>query len=224
MADVLDVPIALRGSNRGTLARGVPRSTLNATAPPDAALLHGILRGDEASLRTLYGRYSGLMYALALRILGDRDLAEEVVQDVFLKCWNRSHTYDAERGSVAGWLMGITRNRAISLLRGRQHHARLRERSLPETETAGSPEQADECQALALQLSVRAAVDSLSTAHQQVIRMAYYGGCTQSEIAAALGEPLGTIKTRMRAAMERLRRSLCCLNGPEQGHREDGHT
>src|SRR2546429_8482636 len=87
--------------------------------------------GDESALESLYARYGGLVYTLALRIVGDPELAREVVQDTFLRSWDGRETYDARRGRVPWWLMGIARNRAIDLLRSRSHQARMRERTAP---------------------------------------------------------------------------------------------
>src|SRR5262249_47988366 len=99
-------------------------------APPvdDVDLLRRMRRGDEEALEALYARYGGLVYTLALRIVGDAELAREVLQDTFLRSWDGRESYDPSRGRVAWWLMGIARHRAIDLLRSRSHQARLRER------------------------------------------------------------------------------------------------
>lgn len=194
------------------------RETRRAAAEPsDLALFHALAKGDEAALAALYDRYGGLVYTLALRIVGDRHLAQEVVQDVFLRCWERAETYQPERGRVGAWLLGITRNRAIDLLRSRQHHARLREQDrLPPPGALEEPGQPDASETIALRQAVGAALDALPARQRQAIALAYYGGLTQAEIAQALGEPLGTIKTRMRDGMERLRRLLRPLIEPER--------
>ena len=103
------------------------------TSPPpsDAELVLGMRAGRESALEALYDRYGGLVFTLALRIVGDAELAREVLQDTFLRSWDGRETYDPERGRVPWWLMGIARNRAIDLLRSRSHQARLRERSGP---------------------------------------------------------------------------------------------
>src|SRR5712691_11063365 len=95
--------------------------------PADRELLRRMRAGDESALEALYARYAGLVYTLALRIVGDGELAREVLQDTFLRCWSGAAMYDAARGRVPWWLMGIARNRAIDLLRSRPHQARLRE-------------------------------------------------------------------------------------------------
>jgi RNA polymerase sigma-70 factor (ECF subfamily) len=176
--------------------------------PADPELVDRMRQGDESALEALYARYGGLVYTLALRIVGDLELAREVLQDTFLCSWDGRETYDPERGRVPWWLMGIARNRAVDLLRSRPHQARLRERErLP----AGGPADSrrpDAGDALALRRAVASALHDLSAAQRQTIELAYYGGLTQVEIARELREPLGTVKSRMRDAMERLRELL----------------
>ncbi len=176
--------------------------------PADSELVHRMRQGDESALEALYARYGGLVYTLALRIVGDPELAREVLQDTFLRSWDGRETYDSERGRVPWWLMGIARNRAIDLLRSRPHQARLRER---ERLAAGGPAESispDATDAVALRRAVVSALHDLSTGQRQAIELAYYGGLTQVEIARELGEPLGTVKSRTRDAMERLRELL----------------
>jgi RNA polymerase sigma-70 factor (ECF subfamily) len=176
----------------------------------DPELLARMRRGDDAALETLYARYGGLIYTLALRIVGDRELAREVVQDTFLRSWDSRETYDPRRGRVPWWLMGIARNRAIDLLRSRSHRARVRERTalLPELPAVLAMDPAD---AVAARRAVLDALRQLSEGQRMAIELAYYGGLTQTEIADELGEPLGTIKSRTREAMERLRGLLGSL-------------
>jgi len=163
--------------------------------------------GEESALEGLYARYGGLIFTLALRIVGDPELAREVLQDTFLRCWDGSEAYDPGRGRVPGWLMGIARNRAIDLLRSRPHQARLRERE-PLAGLASEPDQRDTTDLITLRRAVTSALQGLPIAQRQAIELAYYGGQTQVEIARDLGEPLGTIKSRTREAMERLRAVL----------------
>lgn len=175
----------------------------------DAELIERVRRGDEVALAALYDRYGGLILTVALRIVGDRELAEEVMQDTFLRVWNASDTYRASRGQVSGWLIGIARNRAIDVLRSRQHKTRLRERTpLPEPGDEDSFGVPDETEAVATRQAVADALAGLSLTQRQVVELAYYGGMSQSEIARQLGEPLGTVKSRTRVAMEHLRNSL----------------
>jgi RNA polymerase sigma-70 factor (ECF subfamily) len=170
-------------------------------------------RGAEAALEALYRRYGGLVYTLALRIVGDPELAREVLQDTFLSTWAGREAYDPSRGRVPWWLMGIARNRAVDLLRSRSHQARLRERH-DEPSPSLNPAVASQAAAqpeVALRTSVRQALEVLSIPQRQAIELAFYGGLTQVEIARELGEPLGTVKSRTREAMERLRRRLAPL-------------
>jgi RNA polymerase sigma-70 factor (ECF subfamily) len=185
----------------------------------DADLLDRIRRRDEAALAALYDRYGGLVFTVALRVLGDRDLAEEVMQDAFLGCWHGIETYRPERGHAAGWLMGIARNRAVDVLRSRQHQARLRERTtLPDADEPGQPEVGDAADLIATGQAVAAALRSLPPNQRDVVELAYYGGLTQVEIARMLGEPLGTVKTRTRTALRRLRELLRPYFSPDRAN------
>ena len=173
----------------------------------DPELLGRMRLGDESALEALYARYGGLVYTLAQRIVGDPELAREVVQDTFLRSWDGRDTYDPERGRVPWWLMGIARNRAIVLLRSRSHQARLRERAAPPPEISTTHAR-DPADTVVARRTVLDALRELSDGQRRAIELAYYGGLTQTEIANELGEPLGTIKSRTREAMERLRKVL----------------
>ena len=173
--------------------------------------------GDEAALETLYKRYAGLVFTLALRIVGDPELAREVLQDAFLRCWHGRDTYDAGRGRVPWWLIGIARNRAIDLLRSRPHQARLREGEiLPGDARTSDPSPWEAADAVGLRRAITSALQSLPTAQRRAIELAYYGGRTQSEIASELGAPLGTAKSWTREGMEHLRISLWPLIDPKR--------
>jgi RNA polymerase sigma-70 factor, ECF subfamily len=170
----------------------------------DSDLLHRMRLDDEAALEMLYARYGGLLYTLALRIVGDRELAREVVQDTFLRAWDGRETYDPLRGRVPWWLMGIARNRAIDLLRSRSHQQRIRERTAPPHEAPRSTRD-DPSDAVSERVTILHALRGLSDGQRTAIELAYYKGLTQTEIAEELREPLGTVKSRIREAMERLR-------------------
>lgn len=173
--------------------------------------------GDETALEILYTRYAGLIFTLALRIVGDPELAREVLQDAFLRCWDGRETYDAGRGRVPWWLIGIARNGAIDLLRSRPHQARLREQeTLPGTARTSDVSAWDTTDAVALRDAITNALESLSIVQRRAIELAYYGGFTQTEIARELGEPLGTVKSRTREGMERLRTLLWPLIDPKR--------
>jgi len=200
----------LRPPRRRTLAGGSPEAER-----ADSELLRRMQVGDESALEVLYGRYGGLIFTLALRIVGDPELAREVLQDTFLRCWDGRDAYDSARGRVPGWLMGIARNRAIDLLRSRPHQARLRERE-PLVGLASEPVQPDAADSIMLRRAVVSALRGLPIAQRQAIELAYYGGHTQVEIARELGEPLGTIQSRTRPAMELLRGVLWPLIEPRR--------
>jgi RNA polymerase sigma-70 factor (ECF subfamily) len=171
--------------------------------------LEGILARDAASLQALYDETSRPLYALALRILNDRDDAEEVILDVYHQVWNSAERYDSSRGNIFAWLSIITRNRAID--RVRQSKTR-RTRELPiegapeaPSETPGPEQQNILAQEAAL---VRRAIATLGKEQRQAIELAFFSGLTHSDIAEALGMPLGTIKTRIRVGLQRLRKAL----------------
>jgi RNA polymerase sigma-70 factor (ECF subfamily) len=216
------------------------RGRVDVTAPPEPpagraapdfhsrqlaeqALLQRVRAHDEAALEALYDRFGGLVFTLALRIVGDRELAQEVVQDAFLRCWRGAERYTEARGSVAAWLMGVARNRAIDLLRSRQHQARLREQAaLPPGHDGDAPDHRDDPEAVVLRHLVTDAVAALPTQQRQAIALAYFGGLTQAEIARVTNVPLGTVKSRIRDGMERLRHDLRPLIEADLRPR-DGH-
>ena len=191
--------------------------------PTDLALLEDLRGGSEAALEALYARYAGLVFTLALRIVRDHELAREVLQDTFLRCWDGRDTYDAGRGRVPWWLMGIARNRAIDMLRSRPHQARLREGERLADRPAKESAQPDPAGLAGLRQAVAEGLAALPVEQRRAIELAYYGGFTQSEIARELGEPLGTVKSRTRQALERLRVVLWPLiesNREAEGRRD----
>lgn len=172
----------------------------------DTELVRRLQTGDEQALVELYRRFGGLVYSVAYRVVHDHALAEEVMQDAFLNCWNRAESYRPSAGKVAPWLARIARNRAIDVVRGRQHQARLREQApLVPLRTMAS---ADHSDAVASEQTIFEAVSELPEAQRTVIELAYFSGMTQSEIARQLDQPLGTVKSRTRSAMEHLRQRL----------------
>jgi RNA polymerase sigma-70 factor (ECF subfamily) len=164
-------------------------------APPDP-LLRRLTDGDHAALGEFYDRYAGLVNGLALRILRDTAEAEEVVQEVFVQVWRQAERYDPARGSIEAWICTIARTRALDRLRRRTSR-----REEPGDAAPGPTDTPRTVEALA----VRKALESLSADQRRALELAYYDGLTQSEIAERLGEPLGTVKTRIRTAMIRLR-------------------
>ncbi|MGC1377055.1 MAG: sigma-70 family RNA polymerase sigma factor [Anaerolineales bacterium] len=175
------------------------------TNPDDNELVAKVAKGDERAFLALYDRHSSHVYALALRILRDPILAEEVTQDTFLKLWSRARLYLAERGTLLVWLLTITHRTALDRLRLEARRPILSDGNDPEELWQNIPEQ-DTSTDESRWRSIYFAVGSLSPEHRQVIELAYYQGMSQSEIAETLGWPLGTVKTRLRAAMQQLRR------------------
>jgi len=181
----------------------------NEPGPPDDVLMTAVRRRNEAALRSLYERYADLVYTVALRIVSDRDLAQEVLQDVFLRCWERADTFRSERGHLGGWLIGIARNRAVDVLRSSQHQARLREQGSWALDGAGEkPAHADPLDRLELRQAVTTALEALPAVQRHTIELAFYSGFTQAEIAEVTATPLRTVKTRIRDGMQRLRSLL----------------
>lgn len=162
-------------------------------------LLRRLAEGDQKALGEFYDRYAGLANGLALRILRDGTEAEDVVQEVFVQVWRQAARYDPTRGSPEAWICTITRTRALDRLRRR---ASRREDPAASAPDPGGRPRTEEA------LAVRKALDALSADQRRALELAYYEGLTQSEIAHQLGEPLGTVKTRIRSAMIRLREAL----------------
>lgn len=178
----------------------------------DLELISQVTHGDQKAFLVLYDRYSSRVYALALRILKDNMLAEEVVQDTFLKIWSRARQYLTERGSLQNWLLTIARRTALDRLRLESRRITLSDGDDPDFtwETLPEPETASE---EARWHGLYLAVQSLPEEQRKVIELAYYQGMSQSEIAEVLALPLGTVKTRLRIGMDRLRRQW--LEGEE---------
>jgi RNA polymerase sigma-70 factor, ECF subfamily len=176
---------------------------------PDSALIERVMAGDETALSTLYDRYSAMLFGMLMRILNDRGAAEEVLQDLFMQLWRNAGRFDASRGSLPAWLMVIARNRAISRLRGRRDREVLEEEEGDFAGTFAAPQNIESEAARAqLAQSVSAALAKLPAEQRQALELAYFEGMTQSEIAAKTGAPLGTVKTRVRTAMQSLRQIL----------------
>jgi len=171
----------------------------------DAELVVQVVRGSEKAFLLLYDRYASRVHALSLRILKDPMLAEEATQDTFLKLWSRARSFSAEKGSVLLWLLTIARRVALDRLRMEARRPSLSDSSDPEDAWQSIPD-GNTLSEEHRWRSLYFAVQSLPVEHRQVIELAYYQGLSQSEIAEILGWPLGTVKTRLRAAMNQLRR------------------
>lgn len=184
----------------------MPVQTLD-TVPTDAELLAGIARHDETSLATLYDRYHRLAFSLALRVVNDRGRAEDVVQDAFLSVWRKAGSFTEGRGSAKTWLTSIVRNRAIDLVRARRESDADDEAVLLSIRDR-SPSVLEQVTASLDREAVRAAIAGLPSEQRSAIAMAYFEGLSHSEIAEASGLPLGTVKSRIRLGMARLKDAL----------------
>ena len=178
----------------------------------DALLLQRLADGDRPALAELYDRFSGPLYAVALRIVHDAAEAQDVVHDVFIALWKKAARFEPERGSAFAWAVSLARNRAIDRLRSRRRRAELLEQSKPSDfgydeggGASGGSEAADLSERAG---AVRKAVAALPAEQQRALELAFFGGLTQQEIAERLSEPLGTVKARIRRGLARLRDSL----------------
>ena len=198
---------------RGSRSRAAPYVgdiSVNYSEQSDEVLITRIAQADRRALEALYDRYGRRVFALAARMLNDREASEEVTQDVFLSVWRRITSYKPGRGKFTTWLFSIAHNRTIDELRRRMRdhsrdnydindHMNLAEdRPLP----------ADQVVAQSEHEMIRRALQTLPPEQQQVVKMSYFGGFTQVEIAERTGQPLGTVKTRMRLALKKLRLAL----------------
>ncbi len=170
----------------------------------DTELVAKVADGDERAFLALYDRYASRVHALTLRILGEPMLAEEATQDTFLKLWSRARRYLAERGSLLVWLLTIARRTALDRLRLEGRRPMLSNSEDPDIAWQSVANE-DSLTPEARWRSMFFSVQSLPEEQRRVIELAYYQGLSQSEIAEVLGWPLGTVKSRMRAAMESLR-------------------
>lgn len=177
----------------------------------DEALLACIGAGDQRAFDTLYRRYADLVYSVALRVVADPQIAQDVAQEVFLRIWRQPRLFDESRGRFVSWLMSVARNRAVDEVRSRGRR-RLREVAPPpgadDPVDVQAIDPAMAAQITAERAAVRQALVTLPPEQRQAIELAYFGGMTQQEISATLNVPLGTIKTRIRLAMKKLRLNL----------------
>jgi RNA polymerase sigma-70 factor, ECF subfamily len=172
----------------------------------DEVLILLIARKQVDALGELYDRYNRLVFSLAFNMVGDQAAAEEITQDAFTRIWDQAATYRPEQAKVKTWLVTIARNRTIDELRRRK--ARPSPVLLEEAWHVSINNLEETVDGRAQSVQVRTALSELPTEQQQVLIMAYFGGYSQSEISAELALPLGTVKTRMRLAMQKLRQTL----------------
>ena len=174
----------------------------------DTSLVARMQRRDPNALAELYDRYGRVTFSLIVRVVRDAGIAEDLVQETFLRVWNRVHGFDAQRGSIGPWLLAVARNRAIDYLRS----AGGRERNAVEFEETDHPALYCDMERELLTSDkvrrVKTAVEKLPPNHREVIELAYFEGLSQTEMAERMGQPLGTVKTWVRAALKTLRDEL----------------
>jgi len=174
---------------------------------------------DIKAFETLYDRYGDLVYSTALRVLRDAHLAEDVSQEIFLRLWRRPEAYVAQRGRFGSWLLSVTRNRAVdeARSRGRRYRHETAQGEQQERELVGEnfPDPGLAAQLEDERRAVRQALSGLPAEQRQVIELAYFGGFTQQEISEMLGQPLGTVKTRIRLGMQKLKTALLRQEKPQ---------
>jgi RNA polymerase sigma-70 factor (ECF subfamily) len=177
----------------------------------DAQLLERIVRGEESALSTLYDRYHRLLYTFGMRMLRSVEESEDLLQEVFLQLWNTARSYDRGKGSVYTWLVTMTRNRAIDRLRSKGYKRQVQHIDIDEITLATDSHSSNPYANAELhehQRLIVTVLQKLTLDQQQVIALSYYEGYSQSEIAAKLDIPLGTVKSRMRKGLMEMRSML----------------
>jgi RNA polymerase sigma-70 factor (ECF subfamily) len=178
------------------------KSERKETAVEDSALLAQVEQGDSQALASLYARYSKVVYSVSLRVLRDPASAEDVLQEIFMQIWRKPTAFSTEKGSLAGWLAILSRNRSIDL------HRRKRPTDSVDDVVLASPFNLAEAAEQNMMLEkAQSWMQQLSAEQQQMLQMAFFDGLTHSEIAEKTGSPLGTIKTRIRRALQTLRKA-----------------
>jgi RNA polymerase sigma-70 factor (ECF subfamily) len=175
----------------------------------DEDLVIQVARGDERSFEVLYDRHGKVAWSLAFRLLGDREAAEDLVQEAFLAVWNGAAGYSQAKGSVRTWVLSILHHRAVDRLR-KGAASRRRQEALEQVAMIepAAPDAAEVALARFEATEVRSALADVPGDQLEVLRLAYYGGYTHHEIAGMLSLPLGTVKSRMRLGLERVRRNI----------------
>lgn len=173
----------------------------------DAVLVIAISRYDQQALAEAYRRHAGAVYALAQRLLAERAMAEEIVQEVFMRIWNRPEVFDPARGSLRSYLLAQCHGRAVDLLRSETSRRNREEKDARRTAQAGYDVE-HEVVDLVVAERVRGALDGLQTSERRAIELAYLGGHTYREVAEMLDEPEGTVKSRIRSGLKKMRQSL----------------
>jgi RNA polymerase sigma-70 factor (ECF subfamily) len=169
----------------------------------DAALLEAVAEGSQDAMAAVYDRYSRIVYCIALRVLREPGLAEDVMQEVLLQVWKRPQSFVSQRGNLGAWLSVVTRNRSIDVLRKRSPLEPLDEMPLPDPRDMVLASEQNW-----LMDKVRVAIDSLPEEQQDPLELAYFHGLSHTEIAEKTGSPLGTVKTRIRAGLMTIRKAM----------------
>lgn len=177
--------------------------------PEDREIVERLKRRDPKAMADLYDRYGRMAYSLVLRVVRDRAIAEDLVQETFLRVWNRVHSIDSQKGAIGPWLLAIARNRAIDYLRSSAGRDRNVAVELDETDHAPLYREMEAGILHSDQVRrVKAAMEKLAPNYRIVVELAYFEGLSQSEMSAKMGQPLGTIKTWVRTALQSLRDEL----------------
>jgi RNA polymerase sigma-70 factor (ECF subfamily) len=171
----------------------------------DLAVIREAARGEIKALAALYDRYAGLLLAMAHRILGDKTVAEDLVQDVFMEVWRRAHAFDPSRGTVRTWLLVRLRSRALDRLRSATHRREVMVDDVAPREAAPTAEDPELSPDRAM---VRQVIQQLPEDQRLVIELSYFQGLSSSEIAEQMGSPIGTVKSRTAAALAKLRAAM----------------
>lgn len=169
----------------------------------DAALLILVEEGDEYAMALLFDRYSRIVYSVALRVLRDPTSAEDVLQEVFMRIWRCPDRFTASKGNLGAWLAVVSRNRSIDELRRKRPTEQVDEMVLPSSSSLTA-----EAEHNVMMIKVRSVVQELPSEQREMIEMAFFDGLTHSEIAVITGDPLGTVKTRMRGGLSTLRKAF----------------
>ncbi len=169
----------------------------------DGALISAIRSGNQDAMAQLYDRYSSVVYSVALRVLGETSAAEDVLQEIFMQLWRNPGSFDSGRGNLAPWLAVITRNRAVDMLRKRRPQTEM-----TETVVSVEPDMAGDADRGRTVEKVRAVLKEMPAQQRSALEMAYFEGYSHSEISKKTGEPLGTIKTRIRTGLILLRKAV----------------
>jgi RNA polymerase sigma-70 factor (ECF subfamily) len=180
--------------------------------PTDESLATQVAQGDESALELIVKRWTRPVYSLCLRMLGDPGLAQEVTQDVFFKCWRHAASFEEKKGSFSSWILSVAHHSAIDALRRRRSKGRDAAYPMDELMTASLASPAKGV-TFWQKLRMEKALAKLSPAQRQVVEMAYFEGLTREEMAQRLGEPVGTVKTRLRDTLMKLQK---LFSDPEQ--------